>query len=49
MVFAVSFGVAKAIYSGAAISVTTVLVNPMLEVFGSLLLGFAMGVIFAMM
>ena len=49
IVFAVSFGVAKAIYSGAAISVITVLVNPMLEVIGSLLLGFIMGVIFAML
>ena len=49
IVFAVSFGIAKAIYSGAAISVITVLVNPMLEVAGSLLLGFIMGVIFAML
>lgn len=48
VVFAVSFGIAKAIYSGAAISVITVLVNPLLEVIGSLLLGFIMGVIFAM-
>lgn len=49
IVFAVSFGIAKAIFSGAAISVITVLVNPMLEVIGSLLLGFIMGVIFAML
>lgn len=49
IVFAVSFGVAKAIFSGAAIDVITVLVNPMLEVTGSLILGFVMGVIFAML
>ena len=49
IVFAISFGVAKAIYSGAAISVITVLVNPMLEVIGSLLLGFVMGIVFAML
>ena len=48
IVFAVSFGVAKAIYSGAAISVMTVLVNPLFEVAGSLLLGFVMGIIFAL-
>lgn len=47
IVFAISFGVAKAIYSGASIDVITVLVNPMLEVAGSLLLGFVMGFIFA--
>lgn len=47
VVFAISFGVAKAIYAGAAISVITVLVNPLLEVIGSLLLGFLMGIIFA--
>ncbi len=46
IVFAVSFGIAKAIHSGVAISVVTVLVNPLLEVIGSLLLGFIMGVIF---
>lgn len=49
IVFAVSFGVAKAIYAGAAVSVITVLVNPMLEVIGSLLLGLVMGIVFAML
>lgn len=49
IVFAISFGIAKAIYSGAAINVISVLVNPMLEVVGSLLLGLVMGVIFAML
>ena len=48
IVFAVSFGIAKAVYAGAAISVMTVLVNPLLEVAGSLILGFVMGIIFAM-
>lgn len=48
VVFAVSFGIAKALTSGAAISVITVLVNPMLEVIGSLLLGLIMGIIFTM-
>lgn len=48
IVFAVSFGVAKAIYSGAVISMMTIFVNPLLEVMGSLLLGFLMGIIFAM-
>lgn len=48
VVFAVSFGIAKALTSGAAISVITILVNPMLEVVGSLLLGFVMGVIFTL-
>lgn len=46
IVFAVSFGIAKAIYAGAAISVITVLINPLLEVVGSLVLGFFMGIIF---
>ncbi len=48
IVFAVSFGIAKAIHSGAAISMITVLVNPLLEVIGSLLLGTLMGVVFTL-
>lgn len=48
VVFAVSFGIAKALTSGAAISAITVLVNPLLEVIGSLLLGFITGVIFTL-
>lgn len=47
IVFAVSFGIAKAIYAGAAISMMTVFINPLLEVAGSLILGFVMGIIFA--
>ena len=46
IVFAVSFGIAKALASGAAVDVITVLVNPALEIFGSLLLGAAMGGLF---
>ena len=42
--FAISFGVAKAIYSGASIDVITVLVNPMLEVAGSLSAGICHGI-----
>lgn len=48
VVFAVSFGIAKALTSGAAISAITVLMNPLLEVVGSLLLGFVTGVIFTL-
>lgn len=48
VVFAVSFGIAKALTSGAAISVITVLVNPFMEVAASLFLGFIMGIIFTL-
>ena len=46
VLFAVSFGVAKAIGSGAGISIISVLVNPLLEVVCSLLLGALMGLLF---
>ena len=46
VVFSVSFGVAKAIGSGEAVSVISVLVEPALEVVLSLLLGAAMGFLF---
>ena len=46
VLFAVSFGVAKAIGSGEGISVISVLVNPLLEVVLSLTLGAAMGLLF---
>ncbi len=45
VVFSVSFGIAGAIQSGS-ISIISVLVNPLLEVFFSLLLGFVMGYLF---
>ena len=46
VLFSVSFGVAKAIASGAGISIVSVLVNPLLEVVLSLLLGAIMGFLF---
>lgn len=46
VLFSVSFGVAKALASGAGISVVSVLVNPLLEVVLSLLLGAIMGFLF---
>ena len=46
IVFAVSYGIAKAIGSGQ-ISVISVLVNPLLEIFLSLLLGAALGAFFS--
>ena len=46
VLFAVSFGVAKAIGSGEGISVISVLVNPLLEVVLSLTLGAIMGLLF---
>ena len=45
VVFSVSFGIAKALHSGS-ISIVSVLVNPLLEVALSLLLGFVMGYLF---
>ncbi len=44
VVFAVSFGIAKAMVSGS-ISLFTILVNPLIEIVGSLLLGAIAGVI----
>ena len=46
MVFAVSFGAAKAMHFGQFDAVS-ILVEPIVEIIGSLLLGFAMGVIFS--
>lgn len=46
VLFAVSFGVAKAIGSGEGISAVSVLVNPLLEVVLSLILGAVMGLLF---
>ena len=46
VVFAVSKGVAKA-FVGGELSVISVLVDPMIEIFGSLLLGAALGWIFS--
>jgi Kef-type K+ transport system membrane component KefB len=46
VIFAVSFGVAKALSVGGAISVAAVILNPLIEITASLLLGFVMGVLF---
>ena len=46
IVFAVSFGIAKSISSGAALSVISVLLNPLLEVTASFLLGTVLGLIY---
>ena len=46
VVFAVSKGVAKA-FVGGELNVLSVLVNPMIEIFGSLLLGAALGWVFS--
>lgn len=46
VLFSVSFGVAKALASGAAVSVLNVVVEPILEVVLSLALGSVMGVLF---
>ena len=45
VIFSISFGIAKAVHSGG-ISIISVLVNPLLEVILSLLLGFVMGYLF---
>ncbi|MBR3715372.1 MAG: cation:proton antiporter [Clostridia bacterium] len=46
VIFAVSFGVAKALSVGGAISVVSVVINPLIEIFASLILGGIMGAIF---
>ena len=46
VVFSISFGVAKALGSAGGVSIVSVLVNPLLEVVLSLLLGFVMGYLF---
>lgn len=46
VVFAISFGVAKTMTSGS-FSLLAILVNPLLEIVGSLLLGAALGVLFS--
>lgn len=45
VLFAVSFGVAKALMSGA-VDIISVVLEPVIEVIGSLLLGFIMGMLF---
>ena len=47
VIFSVSFGVAKALYAGE-LSLISIIVNPLLEVVLSLLLGFIMGCLFSL-
>ena len=49
IVFAISFGIAKSISSGAALSVISVLLNPLLEVTASFALGTILGLIYTFM
>ncbi|MBQ8742647.1 MAG: cation:proton antiporter [Clostridia bacterium] len=46
VIFAVSFGIAKALSLGGAISIASVVLNPLIEIVASLLLGLIMGVLF---
>ena len=46
ILFAVSFGIAKAMISGG-ISIISVLINPIIEIVGSLVLGWIMGLVFS--
>ncbi len=46
ILFAASFGVAKALVSGT-VDIISIVVEPLIEIFGSLLLGFIMGVLFS--
>lgn len=43
MVFSVSIALAKVFSTGAAITVQSILVNPLIEIFGSLAIGFILG------
>ncbi len=45
VLFAVSFGIAKALISGA-VDIISVIIEPLIEVVGSLVLGFLMGMLF---
>lgn len=46
VIFAISFGVAKALSGGGDISVISVVVNPIIEIVASLVLGAVMGMVF---
>ena len=46
VIFAISFGIAKALNSGASLNVFTIAVNPLIEIIGSLLLGAVIGILF---
>lgn len=48
VIFAVSFGIAKAVANGEAMTVVSILVNPMVEILASLLLGAILGFLFSL-
>ena len=48
VIFAISFGIAKAVASGGALDVVSILVNPLVEIVMSLLLGAVMGILFSL-
>ena len=48
VIFAVSFGIAKSVASGEALTVISVLVNPLLEIIASLVLGAILGILFSL-
>lgn len=48
VIFAISFGIAKAVASGGALDVISILVNPMVEIVFSLVLGAVIGVVFSL-
>ncbi len=48
VIFAVSFGIAKSLASGEALTAISILVNPLLEIIASLLLGAILGVLFSL-
>lgn len=49
IVFAISFGIAKSLSGGGGISVISVLINPLLEVIASFLLGSALGLVYTLL
>ena len=48
IIFAVSFGIAKSVANGEAMTVVSILVNPLMEIVVSLLLGAILGVLFSL-
>ncbi len=48
VIFAVSFGISKSLASGEALTAISILVNPLLEIIGSLLLGALLGFLFSL-
>ena len=48
VIFAISFGIAKSVASGVTPTAISILVNPLLEIIASLLLGAVLGLLFSM-